>query len=326
MRVLVTGGAGFIGSVTAASLIDAGHAVTVFDDLSSGHRDAVPDGARLVVGDVTDREAVTAVVADGGFDACVHFAALIEAGESMLAPERFFRVNTGGSACVLEALLAHGVGRFVLSSTAAVYGEPGHSPIDESAEPAPTNVYGESKLQVERMLAWHHRIHGLRTASLRYFNAAGATADRGERHDPETHLIPLVLQVALGRRGHATIFGTDYPTPDGTAVRDYIHVADLADAHVRAVEALKNEHGRLTCNLGNGRGFSVREVIDAARRVTGHAIPVEEAARRPGDPAMLVAAADRARELLGWRPQHTGLDRIVADAWAFATRDGAGRS
>jgi len=315
VRVLVTGGAGYIGATTAAALLEAGHTVTVADDLSRGHRAAVPTDAAFIEVDVTVPERIDAVVAEGGFDACLHFAALIEAGESMREPERFFRVNTGGSAILLEALLRHGVERFVLSSTAAVYGEPETVPITEDAPLLPTNAYGESKLLVERMLAWHHRIHGLKVAALRYFNAAGAVPGRGERHDPETHLIPLVLQVAQGRRDHITVFGSDYPTPDGTCIRDYIHVADLADAHVRAVERL-DEHGALTCNLGNGRGFSVAEVIDAARRITGHAIPAEDAPRRPGDPAVLIASSDRARRLLDWTPQHDDLDRIVADAWA----------
>jgi UDP-glucose 4-epimerase len=312
--VLVTGGAGFIGATTSAALLRAGHEVVVLDDLSTGHRDAVPPDARFVRGDVCDRAVVEPVVAEG-IDACIHFAALIEAGESMRTPERFFTVNTAGSARLLEVLLANGVGRFVLSSTAAVYGEPERTPISEDAPLVPTNAYGESKLLVERMLDWHHRIHGLRTAALRYFNAAGATPGRGERHDPETHLIPLILQVAAGRRDAISVFGTDYPTPDGTAVRDYVHVADLADAHVLALEAL-DVHDRLTCNLGNGTGFSVREVIEAARRVTGHPIPAADAERRPGDPASLVASADRARELLGWQPQRRDLDVIVADAWA----------
>ncbi len=320
MRILVTGGAGYIGSTTAAALLDAGHEVTVLDDLSRGHRDAVPEAATFVEAEVTAVDAIDRVIGEGGFDACMHFAALIEAGESMQAPERFFRTNTAGSAVLLEALLRHGVPRFVLSSTAAVYGEPERTPIPEDAALLPTNAYGESKLLVERMLAWHHRLHGLRTASLRYFNAAGATPERGERHDPETHLIPLVLQVAAGHRERISIFGTDYPTPDGTAVRDYVHVADLADAHVRAVERL-DDHGTLTCNLGNGAGFSVQEVIDAARQVTGHPIPAEESPRRAGDPATLVASSAAARELLGWEPQHD-LRRMVADAWAWQTRAG----
>lgn len=319
MRVLVTGGAGYIGATTAAALLDAGHTVTVADDLSAGHRDAVPNDADLAEVDVTDPSAIEPVVATGRFDACVHFAALIEAGASMRTPERYFETNTAGSARLLTVLLRHGVERFVLSSTAAVYGNPERSPISEDDRLDPTNAYGESKLLVERMLAWHHRIHGLRTAALRYFNAAGSDGVRGERHDPETHLIPLVLQVATGERDTISVFGTDYPTPDGTAVRDYIHVADLADAHVRAVERL-DDLGTLTCNLGNGAGFSVREVIEAARRVTGHDIPAEDAPRRAGDPAALVASSDRARDLLGWRPTHTDLDHIVADAWATTPR------
>jgi UDP-glucose 4-epimerase len=319
VRTLVTGGAGYIGSATAAALLAAGHEVTVVDDLSTGHRDAVPDGAAFVQADVTDPSAMDPLVEEGRFDACLHFAALIEAGESMRSPERFFTVNTAGSARLLEVLLRHGVRRFVLSSTAAVYGEPTRIPIDEDDALVPTNAYGESKLLVERMLAWHHRIHGLGVASLRYFNAAGATAERGERHDPETHLIPLVLQVALGERERIAIYGTDYPTSDGTAVRDYVHVVDLADAHVRALTAL-DDGGRLVCNLGNGSGFSVREVVASARRVTGHPIPADEAPRRAGDPAVLVASSARARDLLGWRPRHPELDTIIADAWRFATR------
>ena len=315
MHTLVTGGAGYIGATTAAALLEAGHHVTVADDLSAGHRDAVPAEASFIEVDVTDPQSIEEVVGDGNFDACLHFAALIEAGESMRSPERFFRVNTGGSATLLDALLRHGVTRFVLSSTAAVYGEPERIPITEDDPLEPTNAYGESKLLVERMLAWHHRIHGLTFAALRYFNAAGAVPGHGERHDPETHLIPLVLQVAEGRRDHITVFGTDYPTDDGTAVRDYIHVADLADAHVRAVERLET-HGTITCNLGNGRGFSVREVVEAARRVTGHRIPAEEAPRRAGDPAVLVASSERAQRLLDWTPARDDLDRIVADAWA----------
>jgi len=322
VRVLVTGGAGFIGATTSAALLAAGHEVTVADDLSTGHAAAIPPDATFVEVDVTDPGAMTPVVAAGGFDACVHFAALIEAGESMRTPERFFSVNTGGSAALLGVLLSHGVERVVFSSTAAVYGDPERTPIDEDDPLAPTNVYGESKLLVERMLAWHHRIHGLRTAVLRYFNAAGATPGRPERHEPESHLIPLVLQVAAGQREGIAIYGTDYPTADGTAVRDYVHVADLADAHVRALAALDTNQ-QLTCNLGNSQGFSVRQVIDAAREVTGHPIPAEEAPRRAGDPAALVASSDRARELLGWQPKHTNLRTLVADAWREGFADGA---
>lgn len=315
MRVLVTGGAGYIGSVTVASLLGAGHDVVVVDNLSSGHRDAVPDAADFVEADITDQDAVTAVL-DSGVDACVHFAALIEAGESMRRPEAFFRVNTAGTLQLLETLTRRDVGRFVLSSTAAVYGEPERTPIAEDDTTTPTNAYGESKLLVERALAWLHRIHGLRFAALRYFNAAGATAEHGERHDPETHLVPVILQVPAGRRDTISVFGTDYDTRDGTAIRDYIHVSDLATAHVLALEAL-DTHPRLVCNLGNGAGFSVREVIDAARRVTGHPIPAVDEPRRPGDPAVLVASSQRAASLLGWRPQRPELDDIVASAWTW---------
>jgi UDP-glucose 4-epimerase len=320
VRVLVSGGAGFVGATTVAALLDAGHEVVVADDLSTGHRDAVPDAAELAVVDVTDPAAIGPVVTGGGFDACLHFAALIEAGESMVHPERFFAVNTAGTARLLEVLIGAGVPRFVLSSTAAVYGEPERIPIDEDHPLVPTNAYGESKLLVERMLAWHHRIHGLRTAALRYFNASGATPGRPERHDPESHLIPLVLQVAAGTRDHIKLFGTDYATADGTAVRDYVHVADLADAHVRAVERL-DDLGTCTVNLGTSTGTSVREIVDAARRVTGHPIPAVEVDRRAGDPAVLVASNERAREQLGWTPTRTDLDRTIADAWEASTTE-----
>ncbi len=315
MRVLVTGGAGFIGSAAAAALIEAGHEVLVADNFSTGTRDAVPDGAELAEIDITDVRQLEPVVAGFAPKACMHFAALIEAGMSMTAPEAFFATNTAGSARLIEVLQRHGVRRFVLSSTAAVYGEPTSTPISEDAATVPTNPYGESKLLVERMLAWQHRIHGTGVASLRYFNAAGAVGGRGERHDPETHLIPIVLQVAAGHRAHLDVYGTDYPTADGTAVRDYVHVADLADAHVRALDAIA-DGAMLTCNLGNGRGFSVREVVEAARRVTGAAIATVDRERRPGDPAVLVASSQRARTELGWEPAHHDLDRIIADAWS----------
>ena len=329
-RVLVTGGAGFIGSTTAAALRDAGHEVTVVDDLSRGRREMVPDGVRLVVADVSDPDALTPVVADGRFDACLHFAALIEVGESMREPERYFAANTVGTARLLEVLLRHDVGTFVLSSTAATYGEPVRVPIDEDHPTAPTNPYGESKLLSERMLAWYRKLHGLRSASLRYFNAAGATGRHGERYDAhQSHLIPLVLMAASGQREHVRLFGTDYPTADGTAVRDYVHVADLADAHVLALDALDagspasrdgdaavgTGDGRIVANLANGTGFSVREVIAAAEEVTGLSVPVVEEDRRAGDPAVLVASSQRARAVLGWEPRRPGLTTIVGDAW-----------
>ena len=313
MHILVTGGAGFVGATTAASLLDAGHRVTVVDDLSTGHADAVPDGARFVIGDLRDRAVLDDVLADR-VDACIHFAALIEAGESMVRPEEFFAMNTAGSAILLERLVAAGVERFVLSSTAAVYGDPVRTSIDEDAPLQPTKAYGASKLMVDQMLEWLHRLRGMRVAALRYFNAAGATPGRPERHDPESHLIPIVLQVARGERQHLTVFGTDYPTPDGTAIRDFVHVQDLADAHVAAVDRL-DRHPRLVCNLGSGVGASVRDVIAVAREVTGHPIPVVDEPRRPGDPAILVASTERASELLGWVPARSDLRRIVDDAW-----------
>lgn len=322
MKVMVTGGAGFIGSTTAAALLAAGHDVTAVDDLSRGRRTMVPDGAAFVQADVTDATQMEQLVAGAGFDACLHFAALIEVGDSMQRPEAYFRTNTVGTATLLEVLMRHDVGRFVFSSTAATYGEPTHVPIDEGHANDPTNPYGQSKLMTEHMLRWYHELHGLRSASLRYFNAAGATGRHGERYDEhQTHLIPLVLSAASGRRDHVRVFGTDYPTPDGTAVRDYIHVADLADAHVRALEAL-DTHGRIVANLANGQGFSVREVITTAEEVTGLSVPSIDEPRRAGDPAVLIASADRAREQLGWEPQHPALATIVSDAWEHLQQHG----
>jgi UDP-glucose 4-epimerase len=313
MNILVTGGAGFVGATTTATLLDADHRVTVVDDLSTGHADAVPSGARLVVGDFRDREVLDEALTED-IDACIHFAALIEAGESMKRPEDFFAMNTAGSAVLLQRLRVSGVERFVLSSTAAVYGDPESTPIEEDATVRPTNAYGESKLMVERMLDWLHELRGLKIAVLRYFNAAGATPGRPERHNPETHLIPIVLQVARGEREAVALFGTDYPTTDGTAIRDYVHVQDLADAHVAAVERL-DEHTRLVCNLGSGVGASVRQIISAAREVTGHPIPVVDEGRRTGDPAVLVASNDRAKALLGWVPSRSDVLGMVHDAW-----------
>ena len=288
-RVLVTGGAEYIGSVVTAQLLKQGFDVVVFDNLSNGHSAALPSGAQLVVADTSDRAALDQVFRGQRIDAVMHFAASIEAGESMQVPEKYFRNNTANSLTLLEAVIAHKVPRFVFSSTAALFGTPDRVPIEETDALHPTNAYGESKLLVENMLAWFHRIHGLRYASLRYFNAAGCAGGQGEDHQPESHLIPLILQVALGKREHIAIYGTDYPTPDGTCVRDYVHVSDLASAHLLVLEALR-QNDKLIFNLGNGRGFSVREVIEVVRRVTGHPIPVREAARRPGDPAILVAS------------------------------------
>jgi UDP-glucose 4-epimerase len=319
MRVLVTGGAGYIGSVVADELLQAGHDVVVFDNLSRGHRQAVPRNAELVVGDLADRGGLEQLLRSRRIDAVMHFAALIEAGESMKAPEEFFRHNTSNALTLLEAMLAARVMRFVFSSTAALFGNPERTPIEEDDPVHPTNAYGESKLLVERMLAWFHQIHGLRYASLRYFNAAGASRpDQGEAHQPETHLIPRILQVALGRAEHVNIFGTDYPTRDGTCIRDYIHVSDLARAHLLALEALASESSsRLIYNLGSGQGFSVREVVEVAREVTQHAVPVIESPRRAGDPAVLIASSKKIRRDLGWQPKFPDLKAIVESAWQW---------
>ena len=317
MQLLVTGGAGYIGSVVAEQLLRAGHQVIIIDNLSRGHRQAVPSGAELVVGDLADTEELTALFRRYRFDAVLHFAAFIEAGESMKYPETFFRNNTANALAVLEAMLAASVNRFVFSSTAALYGNPVRSPIQEEDALQPTNAYGESKLLVERMLEWFHRIHGLRYASLRYFNAAGAAApDRGEAHQPESHLVPRLMKVALGRQKEMEIFGTDYPTKDGTCVRDYIHVSDLAAAHLLALDAL-DRAGKLIYNLGSGQGFSVRQVIEGVRRITGHAIPVVESPRRAGDPAVLIASSDKIRRELDWKPQFPELESILKSAWLW---------
>ncbi len=330
MKILVTGGAGYIGGTVAGLLAQKGAHSVVFDNLSHGRRDLLPPGVDFIEGEIADRPGLekifTSAKAQGKpFDSVLHFAALIEAGESMLHPEQYFRNNTASTLALLEAILAHGPRRLVFSSTAAVYGEPEVVPIKENARLLPTNVYGESKLLVERMLDWFNRIHGLRSASLRYFNVAGAPEGpggivRGEAHDPESHLIPLVLDVALGRRPSIRIYGNDYPTPDGTCIRDYIHVSDLADAHLlalKALEAAPATEGRLIFNLGNGKGFSVLEVIESARRVTGHPIPAEVYPRRPGDPAVLVASSEKAIRELGWKPRYTQLDEIVRTAWVW---------
>jgi UDP-glucose 4-epimerase len=313
-RILVTGGAGYIGSVVVKQLLDRGYEPIIFDNLSHGHRAALPASARLIVGDIADRTMLERVFAEFQPQAVMHFAAFIEAGESMQRPEKYFRNNTANALTLLETVLAQGIQRFVFSSTAALYGTPEKNPIEEDARLQPTNAYGESKLLVERMLAWLHRVHGLRYACLRYFNAAGAAGDRGEDHHPESHLIPIAFQVALGVRQQVAIFGTDYPTSDGTCIRDYVHVSDLAAAHLLVLEALK-EKERLIYNLGNGRGFSVREVIDAVRKVTGQAIPAEESPRRPGDPAVLVASSEKIKRELGWKPEYTDLESIVRSAW-----------
>ncbi|UNO41573.1 UDP-glucose 4-epimerase GalE [Streptomyces sp. MST-110588] len=316
-KYLVTGGAGYVGSVVATHLLEAGHEVTVLDDLSTGHREGVPRGARFIEGRIQD----AARWLDASYDAVLHFAAFSQVGESVADPEKYWRNNLGGTMELLAAMRAAGVRTLVFSSTAATYGEPERTPITETAPTAPTSPYGASKLAVDHMIGGECTAHGLAAVSLRYFNVAGAYKDCGERHDPESHLIPLVLQVAQGRREAIAVFGDDYPTPDGTCVRDYIHVADLAEAHLLALDAAApGEH--LICNLGNGNGFSVREVIETVRKVTGHPVPEVVAPRRGGDPAVLVASAQRAVERLGWRPSRTDLAGIVADAWEFAQTQG----
>src|SRR5271154_6192279 len=292
MKILVTGGAGYIGGTLTRLLLAQGHAVTVYDNLCHSRRLAVAANADFVEGNVADRALLEKTLSSRRFDGVMHFAALIEAGESMKRPEIYFRNNTSATLTLLEAMLATGHDRLVFSSTAACYGEPETTPILEDAKLQPTNPYGESKLLVEQMLKWMNLSHGLKYASLRYFNVAGAIESYGEAHEPESHLVPLILDVALGKRANIKIFGKDYPTKDGTAVRDYIHVQDLAEAHLLAFEAL-DERERMVYNLGNGHGFTVREVVESARRVTGHAIPVEDLPRRLGDPAVLIASSKK---------------------------------
>src|SRR5271170_6275592 len=316
MKILVTGGAGYIGGTLTRLLLAEGHAVTVYDNLCHSRRLAVASNAAFVEGDVADRALLEKTLNAGRFDGVMHFAALIEAGESMKRPEIYFRNNTASTLTLLESMLATGHDRLVFSSTAACYGEPERTPILEDAKLQPTNAYGESKLLVEQMLAWINRIHNLRYASLRYFNVAGAIEGYGEAHEPESHLIPLILDVALGRRKSIKIFGRDYPTVDGTCMRDYIHVQDLAHAHLLAFEALA-ERDRLIFNVGNGQGFTIRQVIESARRVTGYPIPVEEAERRPGDPAVLIASSEKIERELGWTRAFDKLDDIVASAWKW---------
>lgn len=319
MNILVTGGAGYIGGTVTRLLLAQGHQVTVFDNFCHSKRLAVADGVTLVKGELADRVLVEKTLRESHFDGVMHFAALIEAGESMKYPEIYFRNNTMATLTLLESMLATGHDRLVFSSTAACYGEPEKTPILEDAKLDPTNPYGESKLLVEKMLRWMNESHGLRYASLRYFNVAGAMEGYGEAHEPESHLIPLILDVALGRRQSIKVFGKDYPTKDGSCVRDYIHVVDLAEAHLLALAALKDK-SRLIYNIGNGQGFTVLEVIDAVRRVTGKPIPVVEEARRPGDPAVLVAGSEKIKAELGWQPKFAELDKIISSAWEWHQR------
>jgi UDP-glucose 4-epimerase len=312
VKLLVTGGAGYIGSVVASLLLEAGHEVTVLDDLSTGHRDAVPDGAGFVEARVHE----AAEHLDPSYEAVLHFAAKSLVGESVERPELYWENNVVGSLALLDAMRLHGVRRLVFSSTAATYGEPATMPITEDTAPRPTNPYGMTKLTIDMAISAECAAHGLGAFSLRYFNVAGAHGDLGERHDPETHLIPNLLKVATGESPEAKLFGSDYPTRDGTCVRDYIHVTDLADAHVRALT--RTTPGRHDiCNLGSGAGFTVREVLEAVRAVTGHAIPAADHPRRPGDPPTLIASNARARDVLGWAPERD-IAAMAADAWRFA--------
>jgi UDP-glucose 4-epimerase len=322
MRTLVTGGAGYVGSVVAQQLVAAGHEVVVVDDLSRGHAGALHPRAEHVRASLLDGAALERALA--GVEAVLHFAALALVAESVEHPERYWNTNVTGTHNLLAAMRSNGVGKLVFSSTCATYGEPEKVPISEDEPTAPVNAYGASKLAVDLMLRDECRAHGLAAASLRYFNVAGASGALGEDHEPETHLIPLVLQAAAGAREHISVYGTDYPTRDGTAVRDYIHVEDLGEAHLLALDALRPGTHRVI-NLGTGDGYTVREVIEAARRVTGRAIPISEEGRRAGDPPELVAANARAREELGWAPRR-GLDEMIADAWAWqrAHPDGYG--
>jgi UDP-glucose 4-epimerase len=315
MKLLVTGGAGYIGSIVTRLLISQGHDVTVLDNLERGHREAVAPQARLIEADLRDHSATKDAVG-GGFDGVLHFAALSLVGESVQHPELYYRTNVVGTLHLLDAMLAADVPRLVFSSTAAVYGQPDSVPIQEDAPKNPTNPYGASKLAVDNMISDYCVAHGIGGVSLRYFNVAGASGGVGEDHQPETHLIPSVLKVALGQMPEVQIYGTDYPTPDGTAVRDYIHIDDLADAHALALGGAREGEHRIF-NLGNGSGFSVREVVDAAREVTAREIPVTESPRRAGDPPALVASSARIREELGWQPHKPELSEMIADAWEF---------
>jgi UDP-glucose 4-epimerase len=316
MNILVTGGAGYIGSVTVEQLIAAGHQVVVYDSLYKGYAEAVHPDATFVQADLADKAAVAKALSDNGVEAVMHFAADSLVGESVQRPAKYFRNNVINTLNLLEAMQEAGVRRFVLSSTAAVYGEPESTPIREDARLRPTNPYGESKLAIERFLPWYGGAYGLRWASLRYFNAAGASDNYGELHDPETHLIPIVLQAALGKRPYIEVFGDDYPTADGTCIRDYVHVIDLAVAHILALAALEQRES-VIYNLGNGQGFSNKQVIEVARKVTGKQIPMKVGPRRPGDPAVLVASSERIRTELGWQPRYPDLAQIIETAWRF---------
>jgi UDP-glucose 4-epimerase len=313
MRILVVGGAGYIGSICTEQLLDKGHTVSIFDNLSEGHRSAVDQRAQFFEGDLQDRQKITSIIAAEKPDAVMHFAASALVGESMQNPSKYFRNNIGNGVNLLDAMMAADVKRLVFSSTCATFGPPERVPIDEMQPQRPINPYGESKLAFEKILRWYDEIHGLKFVSLRYFNAAGASENFGEDHRVETHLIPNVLKVALGKKAAVEIYGTDYETPDGTCIRDYIHIVDLAQAHILALESPKSEF----YNLGTGGGSSVREVIDSCRKVTGRKIDIVEKPRRPGDPPRLIAASEKIQRELGWRPQFQRLDAIIESAWKW---------
>jgi len=315
MKIFLTGGAGYIGSAAALTLLEANHQVTVYDSLVTGYRAAVPQGAAFIEGDLGDGKALSAALASDSFEAVMHFAAFIEAGESMRDPAKFYHNNLNNSVSLIDAAVKAGIKKFVLSSTAAVY-QSSDEPLSEDSPLGPVNVYGHTKLLIEEVLEWYREIFGLGYAALRYFNAAGALPKMGEAHQPESHLIPLVLQVALGQRESVKIYGTDYPTPDGTCIRDYIHILDLVSAHLLALSAL-GDHDQLVYNLGNGKGYSVREVIETARLVTKHPIPTQETPRRPGDSPRLVASSEKIRKDLGWQPRIPDLKDIIASAWEW---------
>lgn len=319
MSVLVLGGAGYIGSHTALELINSGYDIVVADNLETGFRAAVPAGAKFYEGDIRDRGFVDGIFEREYIEGVIHFAANSQVGESMRDPLKYYSNNVCGTEVLLESMVAHGVKYIVFSSTAATYGEPERVPILESDATCPTNCYGETKLSMEKMMKWTAQAHDLRYVALRYFNACGAHPDGaiGEAHDPETHLIPLILQVPNGKREKISIFGDDYPTPDGTCIRDYIHVCDLAQAHILALRYLMEGGNSDVFNLGNGVGFSVKEVIEQTRKVTGHPIPAEVQPRRAGDPAQLVASSEKAREVLGWKPKYDSLHTIIATAWKW---------
>ena len=315
MNIFISGGAGYIGSAAAAALIKTGHSVTVYDSLIKGYKQAVPKAARFVLADLADTDELQSTLKSEMYDAVMHFAAFIEAGESMVDPGRFFRNNFSNSIHLIDAVVKAEIPKFVFSSTAGVYAS-SDEPISEDNPLGPASVYGQTKLMVEQALGWYRKIYGLRTAVLRYFNAAGAEGSRGEAHQPESHLIPLVLKVALGQRENIKIFGSDYPTPDGTNIRDYIHITDLVSAHMLALDGLEKKDA-LLYNLGNGAGYSVREVIETTRKVTRHPIPAVESPRRPGDAPRLVASSAKIREELGWQPKYPRLEDIIASAWAW---------